>query len=256
MPSPFPGMDPYLEGNLWTSFHFSFTAEIVRQLAPQLGPKYLALPVERFVLDVPEGVAVTTAEIYPDAAVVGLAPASAGVQAVAPPAPLRLATVMPSRVPHVSLEIRDVENRELVTAIELLSPTNKRGEGRREYLAKRSNILLSMAHLLEIDLLRQGQRVPMQQRLPAAPYFVFLSRSETRPLIDVWPIQLSEALPTVPVPLLAGDADISLDLQLAFTAVYDLIGYSKALDYTRLPDAPLEGEAAAWAAERVRAVRR
>jgi hypothetical protein len=49
MPAPFPGMDPYLEGSLWTTFHFAFGAEIVRQLAPRLRPRYLVLPVERFV---------------------------------------------------------------------------------------------------------------------------------------------------------------------------------------------------------------
>lgn len=64
-------------------------------------------------------------------------------------------------MPHVSIEIRDVARRQLVTAIEILSPTNKRGEGRLEYLAKRRRLLLSTAHLMEIDLLRQGQRVPI-----------------------------------------------------------------------------------------------
>src|SRR5205823_2575020 len=69
-------------------------------------------------------------------------------------------------VPHVTIEIRDAANRQLVTAIEVLSPTNKRGDGRSEYLAKRQRLLLSTAHLMEIDLLHQGQRVPMQQPLP------------------------------------------------------------------------------------------
>jgi Protein of unknown function (DUF4058) len=41
MPSPFPGMDPYLEGSLWTTFHFSLAAEIVRQLSPKVPPRYL-----------------------------------------------------------------------------------------------------------------------------------------------------------------------------------------------------------------------
>lgn len=64
---------------------------------------------------------------------------------------------MPSRLPHGTIEIRDVTNRELVTAIEVLSPTNKRGDGYREYLDKRRRILSSMAHLMEIDLLRKGE---------------------------------------------------------------------------------------------------
>src|SRR4029453_5934831 len=98
-------------------------------------------------------------------------------------------------------------NRQLVTAIEILSPTNKRAEGRMEYLVKRRRILLSTAHLLEIDLLRQGQRLPMHDPLPPAEYFVLLSRAENRPITEVWPLALRDPLPTVPVPLLPGDSD-------------------------------------------------
>ena len=96
------------------------------------------------------------------------------------PAPIQMATVMPSRVPHVTIEIRDVAQRALVTAIEILSPTNKRGEGYREYLDKRRRLLCSMAHLIEIDLLRRGRRVPMQQALPPALYFISTIRLKAR----------------------------------------------------------------------------
>ena len=253
MPSPFPGMDPYLEGALWTTLHHGLGTEIVRQLAPQLRPRYIALPVERFVMEMSSGVSVSTASVYPDVSVAETAPSSRRPsQAAAATAPLRLATVIPEAVPHVSIEIRDTRERQLVTAIEILSPTNKRGEGRREYLAKRQRLLLSTAHLIEIDLLRMGERLPMQQPLPERPYFIFLSRAEDRPLTDVWPIALSDPLPTTPVPLLAGDADATLDLQAAFTAAYDLPGYDLIVDYTQPPDIPLSPEDAAWAAERLR----
>lgn len=119
-------------------------------------------------------------------------------------------------MPHFTVEIRDRANRQLVTAIEVLSPTNKRSEGYAEYLAKRRRLMVSSVHLLEIDLLRLGQRVPMRQPLPSAPYFVFLSRAPDRPIIEVWPVSLAEPLPVVPVPLLPGDADVPLDLQQAF----------------------------------------
>jgi hypothetical protein len=69
MPSPFPGMDPYLEGALWTTVHFSLSAEIVRQLAPKVRPRYLVLPAERFVMETPESVAITTTDMYPDVSV-------------------------------------------------------------------------------------------------------------------------------------------------------------------------------------------
>jgi hypothetical protein len=250
-------MDPYLEGSLWMSVHTQLSAEIARQLAPKLRPRYLALTTERFVLDVPESVAVTTASIYPDVGVTetkpgSRVPAEAGVAT----APLHLATVMPSPVPHVTVEIRDAANRQLVTAIEVLSPTNKRGEGRNEYLAKRHRLLLSTAHLVEIDLLREGQRVPMQQPLPSVPYFIFVGRAESRPFTDIWPVALDQPLPQVPIPLLPGDPDVWLDLQRALTNVYDLLGYDLAVDYGRPPEPPLPPEQATWAEERLRSLKK
>jgi hypothetical protein len=107
--------------------------------------------------------------------------------------------------------------------------------------------LLSTAHLLEIDLLRQGQRVPMQKPLPSTSYFIFLSRAEKRPLTEIWPISLKEPLPVVPIPLLPGDADVALDVQQVFTTTYDLLGYDLALDYTQSPELPLPKEDMAWA---------
>ena len=247
MPSPFPGMDPYLEGALWTTVHFSLSAEIVRQLAPKLRPRYLVLPAERFVMETPESVAVSTADMYPDVSVAETRSVAVTAQGTAiAPAPLELATIIPTPIPHVTIEIRDTANRQLVTAIEVLSPTNKRGDGRQEYLAKRRRILLSTAHLLEIDLLRQGQRVPMQKPLPSAPYFIFLSRAEKRPITEIWPVSLKEPLPVVPIPLLPGDADVALEVQQMFTTTYDLLGYDLALDYTQPPEIPLPKEEAAW----------
>jgi hypothetical protein len=169
---------------------------------------------------------------------------------------LQIATVMPELVPQYAVEIQDVEQRRLVTLIELLSPANKRGEGYDEYIAKRQRVLLSTAHLLEIDLLRSGQRVPMRQPLPVAPYFVFLSRSTKRPITAVWQIELKQPLPVVPVPLLPGDQEVALDLQTAFTSVYDSVGYDLILDYTKPPDVPLTGAAAKWARQQVASVSR
>jgi hypothetical protein len=253
MPSPFPGMDPYLEGSLWMSIHTQLSVEIVRQLAPKLRPKYLALTTERFVYEEFDSVAIATASLYPDVGVSEAGVGTRGEAVAVATAPIRLATVMPTAVPHVTVEIRDTANRQLVTAIEVLSPTNKRGDGYEEYLAKRRRILLSTAHLLEIDLLRSGKRLPMQTPLPEAAYFIFLSRAEQRPLTDVWPIQLSESLPAVPVPLLAGDGEVPLDLQLALANVYDLSGYDLAVDYTQPPEIRLNAAEAEWVETLLRA---
>ena len=239
-------MDPYLEGSLWTSVHTELSSTIARQLAPKLRPKYLVLPTERFVLEELDSVSV--AAVYPDVSVAASREKSRTPRrdgdTIAPP--LQIATVIPVSVPHVTVEIRDAQNRQLVTAIEVLSPTNKRGDGRREYLAKRRRLLLSSAHLMEIDLLHNGERVPMQQPLPPAPYYVILSREEKRPLSDVWPISLKEPLPKVPVPLLSGDPDAVLDLQLALTSMYEGLGFDLAIDYRRPPEVSLSAEETEW----------
>jgi Protein of unknown function (DUF4058) len=253
MPSPFPGMDPYLEGSQWTSVHMELCAEIARQLAPKLRPKYVARMTRRFVLETLEEVAVTTQDRYPDVAV---RRTDSGVE---PPggygiatAPLLLETVMPEAVPHVTVEIRDTQNRQLVTAIEVLSPTNKRGDGYAEYVARRQRILLSTAHLLEIDLLRVGRRIPMRKPLPSAFYFLFLSRFPRRPVTETWPIMLDQPLPTVPVPLLADDPDVMLDLQSALSSIYDVFGYDLLIDYTKPPEIPLPEELRPWAEALIR----
>jgi hypothetical protein len=210
-------------------------AEIARQLAPKLRPKYLALTAERFVMELPEPVAVTVMGTYPDLAVAE-----------------SRRTGIPTPIPHITVEIRDTAARRLVCAIEVLSPTNKHGEGRGECLAKRQRLLLSTAHLLEIDLLRSGQHVPMEQPLPPAPYIVLLSRVDSRPLTEVWAVALEQPLPVVPVPLLPGDADAPLDLQLAFTTASDVVGYDLAVDCSSPAEIPLSGSDAAWAAARLR----
>ena len=260
MPSPFPGMDPYLEGSLWTNVHTQLSVEIARQLAPLLRPKYMPFTEKRFAVlarQDEDGIAVGTVDVRPDVAAaeagVGRVGPSAGPTSTAAAAapPLRLATVMPVSVPFVTVEIRDTEDRQLVTAIEVLSPANKRGPSRREYLAKRHRLLMSTAHLMEIDLLRGGHRVPMREPLPPAPYFVLLSRVENRPLTDVWPVELSQPLPPVPVPLLPGDAEVELDLQAALAAVYDLFSYDLAVDYSRAPEPPLRAAEETWAREQL-----
>src|SRR5688500_13273538 len=122
MASPFPGMDPYLEGDDWTSFHTSLATEIARQLTPLLRPKYVALPEKRF--DVVEEGALTIESMYPDVAVAGAASTAGEIAASSVAAPYLLRTVMEERAPHPWIEIRDRAERRLVTTIEILSPWN------------------------------------------------------------------------------------------------------------------------------------
>jgi len=209
---------------------------------------------ERFVTEIPEGLAITTASLSPDIGVVERSTWVAGAarQGTAT-APLHLTTVIPEPILHFSIEIRDRAENRLVACIEVLSPTNKQGDGYLEYRRKRNRVLNSTAHLLEIDLLREGRRIPMRDPLPEAPYLVFLGRFETRPVTDVWPIYFDQSLPVLPIPLLPDDSDALLDLQQAFSTVYDVCSYDLIIDYAQPPEVPLPSEAAGWAGQRLRA---
>jgi hypothetical protein len=252
MPSPFPGMDPYLEGSLWLSFHGPLCVTIAQDLNEQLRPKYVAVTPERLVIDDIEDISIS-ATVYPDVSLLEARPSSdIAISSSKLSAPLQMTTVMPSRRKQMSIEVRDVENRRLVTAIELLSPSNKDGRGRKECIRRRNRYLKSRVHLMEIDLLRAGTRVPMRSALPSVDYFVFLSRVGKRPLTEVWPVGLPERLPTLPVPLLKPDNDSPLDLQSALMKTYDRGSFDLLIDYRRSPNVPLRSEQSPWAAEVLR----
>jgi Protein of unknown function (DUF4058) len=129
----------------------------------------------------------------------------------------------------------------------VLSPTYKRrGPDREQYLAKRGNLLRGLVHLVEIDLLRGGPRLPFEEA-PESDYYIMVSRSEERPKAEFWPVQLRERLPEVPVPLRQPWPDVRLDLQQVLDTVYDRAGYKKFI-YRGSPQPPLNADAAAWAA--------
>ena len=241
MANPFPGMDPYFEGDLWTSVHTDLSAEIARQLAPKVRPKYVVLTTRRVVLAPADDAEERGGHRFPDVGVLTAAPPGAKKAAAMVASPLILPVSFPEPIPDVSVEVRDVLERRLVACIEVLSPTNKRGPGREEYEGNRLQVLSSRAHLLEIDLLRVGMRFPTGKPLPAVPYFVFLSRLENRKEVEVWPIALESRLPDVAVPLLPGDADAALVCTGRRTddGVRHPLGYDELIDYTKPPPGPL-----------------
>lgn len=262
MPSPFPGMDPYLEGEMWQEFHETLATEIRAQLLKVLPPHYVALLAKRYVLHRPAVGLMSLPEdhrvVYPDVHVaqtprVRETAVAYEAQTFTQPA-IRLPSLVPEEVPVISVEVRDIANRRLVTVIEILSPVNKMGDGAMEYVEKRSALMATSVHLLEIDLLRRGGRVIFEIDPPPADYYAYLSRFTERPYTDVWPIDLRDRLPVLPVPLLPPDEDVLLDLQRAVNACYDLVHYERLLDYTIAPPPPpLSNEDALWVAERLAA---
>jgi hypothetical protein len=248
-------MDPYLETSTWMNFHSQMCVEIARQLGPKVRPRYLARVNERTYTEI--GVAPEEKPErprLPDVAIVRASDSPHGDAAVATVpaiAPVRMATAMPERLRHFVIEIRDVKGRRLVTSIELLSPTNKRGRGRREYLDKRLKLMRNDVNLVEIDLLHGGERLPMRKPLPPAAYYVYVGRSEDRPMTDVYPIAINHPLPPIPIPLLPDDPDVTLDLQQALSTVYDLSDYDRELDYTKPPEVRLPPDEAAWVHDRL-----
>jgi len=256
MPSPFPGMDPYLESPLiWRDVHHTLAGQIRQQLVPRLSPRYVARLETRFVAFSPDEKEIRI--LYPDAdvthtqlreRVIAMYETRTDATIAISPPPLVLRAITPERVELVTVEIRDAAQRRLVTSIEILSPVNKRpGKGLEEYRTKRDTVLAANAHLLEIDLLRQGTRPPRLISLPQSDYFVFLTRAERRDQTETWPVSVRDPLPVVPVPLLPGDDDVPLDLAHALRTIYDEARYDLSIDYSQPPIPPLAQEDVAWA---------
>jgi hypothetical protein len=151
------------------------------------------------------------------------------------------------------IEIATIPGGEVVTTIELLSPTNKAGTGRGEYLAKRRALLRRGINLVEVDLLVGGERLETVETLPRGDYYAFVSRASRRPECDVYAWGLRHPLPTIPVPLKAPDPDVPLDLANVFTLTYDRQRYGPTLPYGSAPGVPLAADDLAWAVERARA---
>ena len=200
MPSPFPGMDPYIEASrIWSDFHADLATEIRASLNAQIQPKYYAAAVTYVTYDIVEVAQPTRRAISPDVGVWQTpSPApSLGSAVVIDPPQLRSQVPLEAPVRLTNVEVREAGADTLITAIEILSPINKRsGPERANYLRKRRELLRSDAHLMEIDLLRTGERSPLETPLPPAPYYVMLSRAEQRPYVDVWPANWTNGCPS------------------------------------------------------------
>jgi len=248
MPSPFPGMDPYLEHPaIWPDVHQRLIVALADALGPQLRPRYRAAIEERvYVTDV-EGpfflgrLDVSVVEVGRTAGPAMQAP-------VALVEPRIVQVPLLDRIREGYLEVREAATGDVVTVVELLSPTNKHpGEGRRLYEEKRMQVLGTRTHLVEIDLLRGGEPMRMWGDGRDSHYRILVSRAERRPRAELYAFNLQDAIPPFPLPLRPGDEEPVVELGPLLHALYDRAGYDLAVDYTADPVPPLEGDDAAWA---------
>ena len=269
MPSPFPGMDPYLEApGIWPDLHERLANEISRSLNQELpAPYYAKLEVRLETGIVEEGEA--RHRIVPDVAIVRrphLRVQAGGVQTLDVPrseaTPHHALFLFQEPIRHQFVEIRDgTRNHKLIALIEIASPSNKRpGDDRAAYRRKQAEVLASDASLIELDLLRSGEHL-----LPAAKVAEYVAEVRPQPdyLITIspawlrggeglgyhlYPVGLRDPLPCLPVPLREGDTEVLLDLQYAFNQAYDGGPYRRgAVDYAKPAEPPLSDKDTTWA---------
>jgi hypothetical protein len=242
-------MNPYLEQeDVWHDFHERFLPHVAEVIGSQLAAHYIVKIDQHIYIHEPPAeqrtflgrgdVFVASRQPSTEAGATATAPRTAPAQVVLPSVDVESLNY---------LEIRDRRDRRLVTVIELLSPTNKyAGPDREQYLGKRGALLASSAHLLEIDLLRGGPRMPFAAPMPECEYYVLVSRMEKRPQADFWPLRLREPLPLIPIPLRPPDADAQLDLQAALHHIYDAARYGHYI-YEGAPQPALRTADEEWA---------
>lgn len=253
-------MDPFIEGcGLWEDFHTHLIEKIYEVLADTVPGRYTVRTGERayVILAGADGdqthlfkpdVGITASRVQPEApmaaATVALADAPDAI------APVAVRAFVAEEFRETFVEIRDSEtDNQLVTCIELLSPTNKRrgSDGWDLYLRKRQGLLLAgNANLVEIDLLRGGQRLPMLDPWPGSPYTLLVARKQGAPTCLVWPAFSLRPLDSIPIPLLSPDPDVQLGLQPMIDGIYARSRYGRSIDYARTLTPPLNHEEAVW----------
>lgn len=247
MPSPFPGFDPFLESAaLWPDFHSTFINYWREAIADSLPDHYEASLSERvYLVEVDPDV---RAIVYPDVTVVQRTESKVETSGFAASA---ATTVEPVTIPltllegprELFIEVVHRPDRSLVATLELLSPSNTRAPGRMQYLAKRNALLRQEVHLVELDLLRGGARLPLAGRYPPGDAFYLVSRGDRRPDCQVYAWPLSSPLPTVPVPLRSPDADLLVDLARVFHTAYERGRFARRTNYQAgLPETYAEAE--------------
>ncbi len=222
MPSPFPGMDPYLEDEaLWPVFHHQLVMCLYQILLPGLVDRYRARVNQRhYITEQALFTSVVREEHHED-----------------------------------YIEIRQRSDGRLITLVDVVSPANKlTSDGRCAYLERRREGKNANANLVELDLLLQGQPTLEYSRdgLPDWDYAVTVTRSTQPERYEIYTATLQKKLPRFRLPLASDDRDTVLDLHIAFTRCYDQGGFAAKIDYTKDPSTPLNPEDRQWLQEVLR----
>ena len=250
--SPFPGMNPYLErAELWHGVHQWVIAEMARTLGQQLRPDYLVRIEQRvYVAEEPDASGQRPSRI-PDIMV--LDPGWAAERAVAlETEPRQTEDAVTVEMPALELEresylkIIRISNREVVAVIELLSPTNKSDNGRQDYLSKRAEVQYSLAHFVEIDLLRAGPPMPVVGDIPGGDYRILVCNSRLAPDASLYSFSMRQPIPVFVMPLAEGSEGIAIDLKPIIDEVYILGSYDRDIDYEQDPEPPLSDGDRVW----------
>ncbi len=241
MAKAFPGIDPFVEDQgFWRDFHLTYLVFLRSAIAKQLPDHYEVWVEGQVVLSEPDWSDSLSRQVGPDVLVARRSDIPLGalhpqqeIAGIVTLEPVTITLPVYEEVTERWVAIRHRPDRSLVTTLELLSPSNKQGDGRGAYVAKRNALLADRMNLVEFDLLRHGQRLPMRSPLPPADYYALVSRADERPRTSVYAWGLRDRLPAIPIPLKTPDPDITVDLAAVYAIVYEEGHYERAINYRK-----------------------
>lgn len=246
----FPGMNPYLEHpQLWREVHRRLIVALADAIETNLSLNYrVAVEKRTYLNDTKESVEIGIPDVAITTQKLNLNDSN-NLVATLPNQTEVIDVIIPTPeiIKESYLEIREIGTGYVVTVIEILSPTNKKaGIGKESYLNKRNHILSSPTHLVEIDLLRGGKKMPIISDVIPTDYRILICRGNHRPHAQLYGFNLPQVIPSFPIPLKQGDKEPLVDLQSLLLGIYKRARFDLAIDYTKEPVPPLKKEDKIW----------
>ena len=245
--NPFPGMNPYLEQRMeWHSFHSLFMSVAAFEIGDQLPDQFFIRIEKELLMRADLG---TTRSIEADISFVDRDESfgpneTEGVATSTAPECVTVPLHLDEVEDPSTIRIYSRQDEPAVTVIELLSYSNKEGDGLRKFVDKRRSIMRSDANYIEIDLLRFGTGFPIARRTET-DYAVTLSEPVSRQKLGFWPIELRDPLPTIPIPL-PNEQPIDLPLGSVLNSTFQRMRFGKRF-YGESPEPRLREPNKSWA---------